>query len=427
MPIEYITSFSGMNMRMEDLTASSTGSWSNMYVNAATAAGTNAIRRWSEANVLSYNFGVYATGSAISTVGMRFSLIGARFNNNQTYTSAYFTLRVGPRELDATQSAIIGTLKCQPTSYCDFYGGTCIFPYENAELTSGSFRWGYRFRQRNSQTTTYSTIYLARSESTPVQNVVTVQGIVKGADCYIEFEWINTAPSVGTQNYGKFTVYVDDVVMYTVTNPNFDVRFLGWYKECYTQVTQSGNNMTYVDDFEVYDVYFQRILSSADTRPGPLTSVVCAPPISDAGVEFTRPAGYNSNASVASGTLKVSNLGYYTEPSQAGKFLSATAVGQQDMYNVDATAVKARVSTIAAVVVRSWARNTGSGLRGHSSHLAAGGVEATPGFTSSLPANEVNAGYKPSWTLPILVNPATGQRWVPADLDTVTIGAKLDT
>lgn len=427
MPIEHITSFSGLNMRMEGSfgTASTTG-FLNLAVHKDSPTGPAGIRRLSESNMISYNFGVYATGSSNIAVGMRYSLIGGRFNTGQTYTSAFFTLRTGPRELDATQYAIIGTLKCQPSSYADFYGGTCLFPYDNVDPGVDSFRFGYRIRQRNSQTNTIPLITICSCTTSP-PTAIGSTSIDKGHDCYLEFEWTRTGATVGSQYYGVLKIYVDDAVINTITNPTYDPRFCGWYKECYTTQTQVGSTLTYVDDFEVYDMYFQRVKSAADTRPGPLTSVVCAVPATDASVEFTRPSGYNSNASVASGPMRADNINTLIAPYDPLRFLSATAIGQQDMYNIDGTAIKSRVSNIAAVVARSWARNTGSGLRGHTSHLAAGGVEATPGFATILQANETNYGYRTSWTPPISVNPATGQRWIPADLDTVTIGAKLDT
>lgn len=427
MPIEHITSFSGLDMRMDGSfgTASITG-YTNLSVNKDSLAGPSGIRRFSESNMISYNFGVYATGSSNIAVGMRYSLIGGRFNTGQTYTSAFFTLRTGPRELDATQYAIIGTLKCQPSSYADFYGGTCLFPYDNVDPGVDSFRFGYRIRQRNSQTNTIPLLTICTCSTSP-PTAIGSTSIGKGQDCFLEFEWTRTGATVGSTYYGVLKVYVDDIVINTLTNPTYDPRFCGWYKECYTNTTQVGANLTYVDDFEVYDMYFQRVTSPADTRPGPLTSVVCALPVSDASVEFTRPSGYNSNASVAAGRMKADNVVTYVAPFDPLRYLSATAIGQQDMYNIDATAIKSRVSNIAAVVARSWARNSGAGLRGHTSRLAAGGVEATPGFATSLPANEANYGYRASWTAALLVNPATGQRWIPADLDTVTIGAKLDT
>ncbi|EBI5392069.1 hypothetical protein DRC10_23515, partial [Salmonella enterica] len=183
--------------------------------------------------------------------------------------------------------------------------------------------------------------------------------------------------------------------------------------------TGSTTSQTPFFGFELRDMYVQRILSEADQRLGSSTKVYAFNPVTDDAVQFTRPDGYASNASVVQ--TPIANGGITPIPSVTAAILGADVVGQQDLYNIDISKVSSRLASVEAVNVRTMARNPLLGNRQVAAIAKSGAAQTQSENTSTLE----QGGLWRFNTLHMVSDPADGSRWNLTKLAGLKVGTKF--
>lgn len=429
MPVVFFTGFNSPAMDLNEVSSwSANSAWYNLYIPGSVANyGIDAVSRNSENNLLTWNTGIFAPSAGSKPITaekteIRIAQVGARWNsyNSQYYYNSWCGLYLGRKELDATQGCVIGYLANNASVPTDYVLGMAIFPYYGIDHKVTSYRLGYRIRNRLDATSDYNVYFFCEGKgSNPAsQRLSANPALAKGADMYVEWEW--DAPSK------TLKLYIDDVAVVS-ESASYDPRICGFYLEVYNSASNNqATNTRFTRFFEVTDLYLQVVGSgpvASEPRLGSLTTVARVKLKADAGVQFSRPAGYETNNSVANYPVVSADLKTKVDVGAEGRYLSATAVGQQDLYTIDASAVKARMAVIHGVKVTSYGNNAASGLRGETAKIVMGSAEVK-GVEQELPANDVTYKMRPCVAVSP-VNPSTNQKWTSADLDTVKVGVKV--
>lgn len=337
------------------------------------------------------------------------SLIGRKYSPSVAYGGSVYG-GVQTSTHDNTRKALVTALSSH--SGGDYYAGFVFSLAHCMGFTDGyvnSWRFGFRVGySKNTEASTYNVVVGSLAANPQLgqnqDNYFALDGnTLRAKEVYIEVEWVMATRTVN--------VYVDDVLSRTVVAANSTEiynmsRYLSVQSEHYNF---SPNGIRKVLEFR--DMYAQSVESAADIRLGSSTSVVPVVPLSDDVVQFDRPSGYPANADVA--RMPVS--GFLVPPTD----LTASLPGQNDFYNVDASAASANLSSVEAVIVRTVARNPGVGVRTYTAQLKSGGtaVESDP---VTLLAN--NTGV--SGSLHLTADPADNARWTLTKLANIKIGAK---
>lgn len=337
------------------------------------------------------------------------SLIGRKYSAATVYTgSVYGGVQMSSH--DPSRKALVTTLSAHNGG--DYYAGYifslahCMgFTDEDVNSWRIGFRLGFtKNSEASAQNPFIGSLVLNPQETLGQNNYWYLIGTqLREKEAYVEVEWVRETK--------KINVFVDDVLVKTLTATNSTQiynmsRYLSVQCEHYNF---SSTGMRRVLEFR--DMYVQRVDSESDIRLGSSATVVPVVPQSDDVVQFDRPAGYPANANVA----KLPVSGFLVPQAE----LSASVPGQNDYYNVDASAASAGLSSVEAVTVRSVARNPGIGLRSFSTQLKSGGA-ATESDPRQLLAN--STGYSNS--LHLTADPADGARWTLTKLANIKIGAK---
>lgn len=284
------------------------------------------------------------------------------------------SLSVGPSATDPSVSSI-GLYGNLGTASDYFIGWGMDFSQMGWDATT-SFRVGVRAWRRNAFTGVDGAYALRVSDLTGnAQNVSRLSmNWVLGKEVYIEVEWMADTKTLN--------MYVDDEMVQT-TGPNF-TTYNPWTSiSFYTEVYNSGVSISNTH-CEFKDLYVQRIDSSADVRLGSATRVWPFRPASDDDVQYLRPAGFNSNAAVAAKGMTANTI---PQPSPNTDFLSATEIGQYDMYNTDATGISSKLATVEGVAIRSYALNPLAGSRVFGVRASLNGVVAEAPTPTTIPSN----------------------------------------
>jgi hypothetical protein len=209
-------------------------------------------------------------------------------------------------------------------------------------------------------------------------------------------------------------MYIDDELV-TTTGPGF-TTYNPWESICFFKEVYNGGTPIAGTNMEFKDLYIQRIDSAADIRLGSATRVWAFKPSSDDDVSYLRPPAFNSNAAVAAGDMFANPTAI---PNPSTSFLSATELGQYDMYNTNAEDIAVKLATIEAVQVRGYGQNPLAGTRQFSSRVTLNGIlaEADP---IAVP---FNTGFRHSRLL--MTNDPNGTRWTPATVAALKIGTQV--
>lgn len=397
MPVLWFSSFNGMDPFY----------LSQNLVLDTTRTNTSAISFGSD-NALDRYFGRGATGRQNGTKSPIIMAYGMKYSPATAYTARCC--------LCVQQSSFAANSKCMAGVFYNAgndwrfgfqFNLTNLFP----QFPAQSWRVGFRFGCPNHPTqSTYQTHFGGIDMNHNASNSAVNQwwsssqfAANKGREYYIELEWIHTT--------GMMAIYVDDEIVWTGTDSG---SYRG-YGFTVSHVFYSGSGIFPV--FEVRDMYIQSIESEADVRLGSSTTVSPAALASDDAVAFTRPSGYDSNASVAAVPVKTTPSSYelIVDP-----ILGATAVGDQDLYNLNVTNVNSTLSSIEGVIVRGQARNPLNGARKFQMIGSSGGTVAEGALSPANPGNLLAPA-----SIVMLSDPATGLRWDAAKLANLKVGMKF--
>lgn len=396
MPVVYLCGFNGHAYASHAQSAGGT----NLTLSQNNAGSTLIVG--SPDNGINRMFGYYDTNEPNAPT---FVMIGRKHNNNTM--NGYVSLTMGPSTTDPTVSSLsfygaLGTVS-------DYFLGWGMRFDTLGWTSSTSFRVGVRVYRRNAFTGVDGAYAFRISNvSTDAQSVSRLyRNYVLGEEVYIEVEWLADSKTLN--------LYVDDEMVQT-TGPNFTTynpwESISFYTEVYNGGTVISNTHT-----EFKDLYVQRIDSEADIRLGSATRVWPFRPASDDDVQYLRPSGFNSNAAVAAKGMTANTV---PQPSPNTDFLSATEIGQHDMYNTDATNISAKLATVEGVAIRSYAANPLAGTRSFAVRAILNGSLAEAPKATTITSN---TGFKINQML--LTSDPNGTRWTPATVAALKIGTTL--
>lgn len=337
------------------------------------------------------------------------SLIGRKYSPSDTYGGSVVG-GVQTSTHDSTRKALVTALSSRNGG--DYYAGFAFSLAHCMGFTDGyvnSWRLGFRLGYSKNTLAYVYHVVVGSLVANPQQgqnryNYLSLDGYaLRAKEVYIEVEWVMATRTIN--------VYVDDVLRRTVVAENSTEvynmsRYVTVQCEHYNFSATGASKV-----LEFRDAYAQSVESAADIRLGSSTSVVPVVPLSDDVVQFDRPSGYQANADVA--RMPVS--GNLVPPTE----LTASLPGQNDFYNVDASAASANLSSVEAVIVRTVARNPGLGSRTYSAQLKSGGTAVESDPVTLLADNTGVSG-----SLHLTADPADNARWTLTKLANIKIGAK---
>jgi hypothetical protein len=332
--------------------------------------------------------------------GPRFAALGSKYST-PTYVGNPF-ITVGPSSTDANSGCLAISANLGNSS--DWWCGWGMYFGELGFTSTTSYRVGLRVYQANR----FSPYAMQVSVmSTNARSLVRFQNDQPlGTEKYYEFEWFADTKT--------FNMYIDDELV-TTTGPGF-TTYNPWESICFFKEVYNGGTPIAGTNMEFKDLYIQRIDSAADIRLGSATRVWAFKPSSDDDVSYLRPPAFNSNAAVAAGDMFANPTAI---PNPSTSFLSATELGQYDMYNTNAEDIAVKLATIEAVQVRGYGQNPLAGTRQFSSRVTLNGIlaEADP---IAVP---FNTGFRHSRLL--MTNDPNGTRWTPATVAALKIGTQV--
>lgn len=405
MPILWHSSFNGMEAFTSGM---NTRLWTGLQQTAAQPLGAD--------NIINRVFGrgIADKGGINTGTCPMICAYGMKASPTASYTASC-GLGVGKSSFDPTSNALIGSLinGSNDHRFGVYFNLINMIPY----MSSTSYRVGFRI----GVPAAYSAQTTYESQLGPVdmnhngdrsavnswwRTLLFVQN--KGREFYVEYEW-NFATK-------QITIFVDDEQVAQVNNTG---SHLGGWGFVLSHIFYGASGTSTQTMFEMRDMYIQTILSPADKRLGSATSVRQVALLGDDSVNFERPAGYDSNAAVASKTLRNYSTGS-SEPGNGG-LLGATAVGQQDLYNLDPASIASSLSAVEAVQVRTMASNRGSGVRNFGAIAKSGTVQIEPTTPGSAPTSQESAFN----TIILTSDPKDDQRWDMSRLGALKVGSKL--
>lgn len=339
---------------------------------------------------------------------------GRKYTPGGSYVASYVFGRVKPSFFDNSVPCLSNELY-QPTTLSDWFAGwefriDTLFPNDYA---TASWRIGFRIGRATHPTYQIGynvQICPAGINAAETVTLFTVPIAAGQPEKYVEIEWISDTKTLN--------IYQDDELV--STRPNFTASSMayGFIMMCELYVGNSFSTTPFFG-FEVRDMYIQRILSDADQRLGSSTRVYTFNPVTDDVVQFARPEGFDSNASVV--LTPIGSVGTTPAPSVTTAVLSGDVVGQQDLYNVDISKVSTRLASVEAVNIRTMARNPLLGNRQSAAIAKSGATQTQSDKTSKLE----QGGLWRFNTLQMVSDPADGSRWTLAKLAGLKVGTKF--
>lgn len=287
-----------------------------------------------------------------------------------------------------------------------------VGPANIAKNTSGSTNNQAFARPSTSWSSLFAMDIVDGSVVTGVSN--TLENVpytyVAGKDIYVEVEVDTVANLV--------RVWVDDLL---VVDSVFAAGILASAKAAYDQgigimASQSSSLTSNSVEVMVRDVYCLAVDAVAPfQRLGPTTQVIGERPTDDAQAEFTRPAGYDSNAQVAA-------LGVVANPSD---YLTADQVDQEDRYTVADSTVSTAASQVYAVGIKTQVSNFAASAHaiGAVIRTDTGGGGATS-ETVSLGSIDPGSGFLNKAAY-FTQDPDTGAAWTPTGAAAAEFGLKV--
>lgn len=339
---------------------------------------------------------------------------GRKWTSNAAYGTSYIFGRVKPSFFDNSVPCLSTELN-QPATTSDWWGGWefRLDVMWSADRTTASWRMGFRIGRATHPTYQigYNVYVSPAGYNEGNANVLYQIPMAAGrAERYVEVEWFADTKSLN--------IYLDDELVSSRTNYTaFDVSY-GVILMC-EHFVGANTSQTPFFGFELRDMYIQRILSEADQRLGSSTKVYAFNPVTDDAVQFSRPDGYSSNASVVQ--TPITGGGITPTPSDGAAILGADVVGQQDLYNIDISKVSSRLASIEAVNVRTMARNPLLGNRQSAAIAKSGATQTQSEQTSKL---EQGGSWRFN-TLQMVSDPADGARWNLTKLAGLKVGTKF--
>lgn len=387
MPIVYLTGFNGTAFLHNQQLANLTFSNSDTAVMAVKSVD-NGINR------------IFGQFNVADSAGPRFAALGRKLSNTNYSGNPFIT--VGPSSTDANSGCL--AISANLGNPSDWYAGWGMYLGELGFTSETSYRVGVRVHRPNRFSVYPFYISTLAANALSVARYQVAQPL--GTEKYYEVEWL---ADTKTLNF-----YVDDELVIT-TGPGFST-YNPWESISFIQETYNSNVSLNGTVLEFKDLYIQRIDSAADVRLGSATRVWSFKPVTDDQVSYLRPPAYNSNAAVAAMPMFANPMAV---PNTTSVFLSATELGQFDLYNTDATDIGAKLATIEAVQVRGYGMNPLAGTRQFSTRATLNGVlsEADP---ISVP---YNSGYRHSRL--ILPSDPNGTRWTPETVAALKIGTQV--
>lgn len=393
MPVVFLTGFNGSTLTHSDYGRP------NLYLQNSDPYNQLIVK--SAENGVNLMWGNYTANDMLAP---RFCVIGRRWGN--TSYNGYPSLTMGPSTTDPTAKCI--AFYCNFGNPCDWRMGWGMYFAPLGFTVDTSFRVGVRVFRQNSLSGDYPLLIGDMTTNAESTSRFTYAW-TKGKEVYLEVEWYADTKTLN--------LYIDDELVQT-TGPGFTTyvptQGISFLSELY-----NSNNAASVIHSEYKDVYVQRIDSAADIRLGSATKVWPFYPSSDDAVEYLRPAGYNSNAAVAALPMRNdSNTPPLPNPTTA--FLSATDIGQSDMYNTNATGIASKLSTVEAVMIRTYALNPLTGTRQMTVKASLNGVVAESPL-STVPNDTTGFRLKSL----IMTSDPNGTRWTPSTVAALKIGTQV--
>lgn len=219
----------------------------------------------------------------------------------------------------------------------------------------------------------------------------------QGADVFIEVEVDTVANLV--------RAWVDDLL---ILDSAFGAGVLAAAKAEYdlgvaVMASEASGAVNTVVQATVRDMYCVAVDAVTPfQRLGPTTQVIGEVPTDDAAVQFTRPAGYASNAAVAA-------LPVIPDPAD---YLTADQVGQTDLYGVAGSEVATAAAQVYAVGVKTQVANFAAAAHTIGAVVRSGAVPVTD--TESLGAVSPGTGYV-NRAAYFTQNPDTAAAWTPQE------------
>ncbi|EDR7202637.1 hypothetical protein CHO91_004417 [Salmonella enterica subsp. enterica serovar Javiana] len=386
---------------------------SNLFINTNDTNG--ASHSLSYDNLINNVFGRGANGDQNGGFLPGITYYGRKWVSNGSYGNSFVFGRVKPSFFDNSVPCLSSELS-QPSNRSDWWGGWSFrvdlcFPV--AERKTASWRLGFRIGRAKHPTydigyNVYVCPVMGEANAHSLYNIPVGAG--NQPEMYVEVEWFADTKTLN--------IYQDDELVSSRTNYTANDMSLGIILMCEHYVASRTSNTPFFG-FELRDMYVQRILSDADQRLGSSTKVYAFNPVTDDAVQFTRPDGYASNASVVQTPIASGDIN--PTPSVAAAILGADVVGQQDLYNIDISKVSSRLASIEAVNVRTMARNPLLGSRQSAAIAKSGATQTQSENTSKLE----QGGLWRFNTLQMVSDPADGSRWNLTKLAGLKVGTKF--
>ncbi|WOZ15276.1 hypothetical protein [Salmonella phage STP-3] len=339
---------------------------------------------------------------------------GKKYTSGGNYGTSYVFGRVKPSFFDNSVPCLSNELY-QPTTLSDWFSGwefriDTLFPTDYA---TASWRIGFRIGRATHPTYQIGyNVMLCPAGINAAETIVlyTVAMVAGQPEKYVEIEWISDTKTLN--------IYQDDELVSSRPNYTAATMAYGFTMLCELYVGNKFSTTPFFG-FEVRDMYIQRILSDADQRLGSSTRVYTFNPVTDDVVQFARPEGFDSNASVV--LSPIGSQGVTPAPSVTAAVLSGDVAGQQDLYNVDISKVSTRLASVEAVNIRTMARNPLLGNRQSAAIAKSGATQTQSDKTSKLE----QGGLWRINTLQMVSDPADGSRWTLAKLAGLKVGTKF--
>lgn len=379
---------------------------------ADTVSATHAL---SNDNLINNIFGRGGVGNQNGGLLPLITYYGSKWSSSSGYGSSYVFGRVKPSFFDNSVPCLSSEMY-QPTNQSDWWGGWQFridLCWPSAERVTTSWRMGFRIgRATHPSYNIGYQVYIcpAAINGAQGQDLYRIPVVAGQPEKYMEVEWLADTKTLN--------IYQDDELLSSRTNYTANDMSFGITLVC-EHYTGSTTSQTPFFGFELRDMYVQRILSEADQRLGSSTKVYAFNPVTDDAVQFTRPDGYASNASVVQ--TPIANGGITPIPSVTAAILGADVVGQQDLYNIDISKVSSRLASVEAVNVRTMARNPLLGNRQVAAIAKSGAAQTQSENTSTL---EQGGRWRFN-TLHMVSDPADGSRWNLTKLAGLKVGTKF--
>lgn len=410
MPVIYHCGFNGLTMP-----------FATDHPGLSTNAGSNPTGIQANNNLINNYFG---TGDPAPNGGTNITFYRWVENAYSIGANSALSWMIAPAELNPQVPALTYTAhRAQVSEGVDTRQGMCFFWGRSLPAGVKSCVFGFRFWLNGTDYLSRYAIDLKMlgANGNDVTHIRAVPYVdLAGKDTYIEIVVRPAASNPVNDAIRDVEIFMDDVSVGVASSIG---RFHGLLVATESYIPPSGTPYKQRTNFYQFrDMYLMSVESDTDVRIGSSATVVPVKLSGDDSVQFQRPDGYESNASVAEIPMKRGAGTALSRPtaSDPSVVLVGDAAGQQDTYGLDVSKVADTLGSIDSVRIRSSAMNPLLGQRTFST-LAKSGSETAKTTVSIATGNQ----YQQS-SVHLSSDPSDGQRWTLSKLAALKVGTRFE-